>query len=286
MEAKSTTQYEYQRRINIVKEYIQSHLDEKIDLTMLADLSNLSLFHFHRITKAFLGEPIGAYISRIRVEKSANLLRNTDLPIQDIAYTIGYEAPSSLTKVFNQYYGISPQKYRNNPNFTIMKPAVINPELLLKSPKMVELEEQQIIYVRTVGEYSSIDFKSAYAKLWSCVKSQKLFTAGVKCLCIYYDDPKVTDANKLRTDVALTIHKPAKPEGDVEVRTMKGGKFAMFLYTGPYSNLGAVYDTIFGHWLPESKVQLRDEPCFEIYRNDPERTAPEKLKTEIYIPIK
>ncbi len=47
-----------------------------------------------------------------------------------------------------------------------------------------------------------------------------------------------------------------------------------------------VYIAIFGEWLPEAGMKLREAPCFEVYLNrDPRRTKPEKLRTEIYIPI-
>ncbi|MCS2679629.1 helix-turn-helix transcriptional regulator [Bacteroides ovatus] len=76
--------------------------------------------------KAFLGEPIGTFIVRTRTEAAARLLRYSDIPIADIAYRIGYASPSSLSKVFKQFYGISPLEYRNNKNFVIMKPAIIS----------------------------------------------------------------------------------------------------------------------------------------------------------------
>ena len=44
------------------QEYINQHLGEDIDLKSLARISNFSPFYFHRIMKAFLGEPIGTFI--------------------------------------------------------------------------------------------------------------------------------------------------------------------------------------------------------------------------------
>lgn len=285
MNPKPDTRIEYIRRINRLTEYITEHLEDELDLNRLAQMSNLSPYHFHRIVKAFLGEPLGAYIGRLRVEKAARSLRYTDLPVQEIAFSVGYDSPSSLTKVFNQYYGISPTEFRNNKNFIIMKPATINTELNLKAPQIKELEEKTALYIRQTGEYSSLDFESAYTQLWGCVKEQKLFSAGIEHICVYHDDPKVTESDKLRTDICLVIKKTATPSGEVGIKTISGGKYAIFLYQGSYDNLGAVYDTIFGHWLPESGCTLRDAPCFEKYISNPKVTAPEKLKTEIYVPI-
>jgi AraC family transcriptional regulator len=100
MQQRLSTREDYSRRINIIVEYINNHLADDIDLEMLASISNFSPYHFHRITKAFLGEPIGAFVTRLRVETAARLLRYGDMPIQNIAYRVGYDVPSSLSKAF------------------------------------------------------------------------------------------------------------------------------------------------------------------------------------------
>ena len=64
MQQKKTTKEEYQKCVNVVVEYINQHLGEEIDLKSLAKVSNFSPFYFHRIMKAFLGEPIGTFIVR------------------------------------------------------------------------------------------------------------------------------------------------------------------------------------------------------------------------------
>ena len=68
MQQKKTTKEEYQKCVNVVVEYIIQHLGEDIDLKSLARISNFSPFYFHRIMKAFLGEPIGTFIVRTRTE--------------------------------------------------------------------------------------------------------------------------------------------------------------------------------------------------------------------------
>lgn len=285
MEIKSSTREEYLKRVNVVVDYINNHLDEELDLQKLAEMSNLSTYHFHRIMKAFLGEPLGAYIIRVRLETAVRLLRYTDLPVEQIAYSVGYEMPSSLSKSFKQFYDITPQEYRNNKNFVIMKPVQLNPDLKLKSPKVIELETKKAIYIRLNGAYSELDFCGAWTRLWAYVKEQKLFSAGIEHISIYHDDPKVTTSEKLRTDVCLVLPKPAEPKGEIGVKEIAGGKYAVFLYQGPYTNLGIVYDTIFAQWLPGSGYELRNAPLFEKYVNDPSRTEEAKLKTEIYIPL-
>jgi AraC family transcriptional regulator len=56
--------------------------------------------------------------------------------------------------------------------------------------------------------------------------------------------------------VHLVVPKKAEPKGEIGVKTIEGGKYAMFLYTGSYEHLNAVYDTVYAKWLPENEYKL------------------------------
>jgi transcriptional regulator, araC-type len=281
---KNITYNDYVQRINKVVAYINNHLDEALELKTLANEAALSDFHFHRIFKALKGEAIGGYITRLRLEATARLLRYTALTIEEIAFNIGYETPASLSKAFKKQYGISPTEYRTNKDTYIMKKEIINPDLALKAPKIVTLEPKNLIYVALTGAYGSLDYGKAYEQLWAVIKAQKLFTKGIESICISYDDPKITEGSLQRSDVCLAIHKPASPQDEVGCKTLAGGKYAVFFYQGCYENLSQVYDTAV-RWVIDHEYTLREEPFFEKYLNDARRTPKEKLKTEIYIPI-
>ncbi len=286
MDRKKAIRLDYLKRLNSVIEYIDNNLDKKISINELAKISNFSQFHFHRIMKGLLGEPIGNYIIRTRVETAAHLIRYTNLEIKNIAYSIGYESPSSLNKIFKQYYNISPTEYRMNKNFVIVRPIINNLNIKLKSPKIIEIPEKQVIYIRITGKYGNENFQKTWNELWDFIKVNKLFTKGIERIGISYDDPKTTKSENCRYDACLSIHKPVKPQGKVGFKKIKGGKFAVFNYQGSYANLGEVYDTIFADWLINSNCELRDIPIMEKKINDPLRTEPDKLITEIYVPIK
>lgn len=281
---RTITYNDYIQRINKVVAYINDHLDESLDLKTLAEVAALSEFHFHRVFKALKGESIGAHISRLRIEAAARLLRYSALSIEDIAFNIGYEAPAALSKAFKNQYGITPTKYRTNKDIYIMKKEIINPDLALKAPKIIELEPKNLIYVALTGKYGTLDYGKAYEQLWAVVKSQKLFTKGIESICVSYDDPKITEASLQRSEVSLSIHKHADPEGEVSCKTLAGGKYAVFFYQGSYTHLSAVYDAAM-RWVIDSEYEVREEPTFEKYLNDSRRTPEEKLKTEVYIPI-
>lgn len=285
MKQSTPTKDIYLQKVNKVVEYINNHLDSPLDIKTLAGISSFSTFHFHRIMKAYLKEPLYEYISRIRLETAARLLRYSQLPIQEIGDNIGYDTPSSLSKAFKLKFGISPVEYRNNKEYIIQRKSHIDEGFELKSPKIKELKDRRVIYIRLLGAYSDCDYGAAYEKLWNHIKINKLFSVGMEVLSICYDDPMVTQDNKCRTDACVVIRKETTPDGDIGVKELEGGLFAIFTHKGPYEQLSVVYDNIFAKWLPGSEYALCDQPIMAKYLNNPTKTTSKKLKTEIYVSI-
>ena len=305
MKQKLSTREDYSRRINIIVEYINNHLADDIDLEVLAGISNFSPYHFHRIFKAFLGEPIGAFIIRMKVETAARLLRYGDMSVQEIAYKVGYDVPSSLSKAFRQFYNITPTEYKNNKKYTIMRPFKMNQDLNLKE-RISTISSMNVIYLRLMGDYKTNDYCTAYRKLKDYLCQSEFFKTDMKAhgdsdaqsailrmfrentissIGIYHDDPKITENEKLRADICLSVPIVMTGSGDVGFKEIEGGKYAIYLYQGPYEELDSVYGTVYGKYIPDGGYQIDMRPGFEVYLNDPESTSPEKLLTEIYVPV-
>ena len=166
MKKKLTTEEDYRQRVDWVCMYIREHLDKEIDMRRLAVLSAFSPFHFHRIMRAYLKEPIGAFIIRTRVETAAKLLRYTDLPVADIAYRVGYDTPSSLTKSFCKFFGISPKMYRLTKNYQMMTTQEPKAEVKLSCAKVVEQEPKTVLYISATGDYKKVDYSAMYMRMW------------------------------------------------------------------------------------------------------------------------
>mgnify|MGYP000522689788 FL=1 len=81
-----------------------------------------------------------------------------------------------------------------------MKPAIIRPDLELKS-EIKSIPARNVIYIRLSGDYKLNDYGGTWGRLWQFIKEQKLPMGDFSPLCIYHDDPKVTPAEKLSTDV-------------------------------------------------------------------------------------
>lgn len=285
MQKKKETQQIYAERVNTVIEYINANLHDKLDVKHLAELSHFSPYHFHRIIRVFLGESLGAYISRSRVETAAKLLRYSQLTIEEIAYNVGFETPSSFSKAFKKHFEVSPTYYRTHTSFIkthITKPVYT---MNLPNPKFIERPDVTAIYIRLIGVYGSHDYTSTSKKLWSYIRNHQLFSPAIETIGISHDDPRVTEGAKCRYDACVVVNKPVNPEGEIGVKTIPGGKFAVFLHKGSYFKMQETFDAIFSTWIFENEIELRNAPIMEKYLNNPYETAEEDLLTEIYIPI-
>ncbi len=87
-----------------------------------------------------------------------------------------------------------------------------------------------------------------------------------------------------RAGVAVASKPKNLPEGFVYEK-FKGGKYAKFILTGPYSELPEACGYVFDKFLPEKKIKMRNAWCVENYTNDPSKTAEKDLVTEILIPV-
>ena len=95
-----------------------------------------------------------------------------------------------------------------------MKPAIIRPDLELKK-EIREVPARNVIYIRLFGDYKMNDYGGTWMRLFQFIKEEKLPMGDMAPYCMYHDDPKVTPADKLRTDVCMVMPVTVTPKGDV-----------------------------------------------------------------------
>ncbi|MEL6441402.1 MAG: AraC family transcriptional regulator [Cyanobacteria bacterium J06621_8] len=102
------------QQLGKVLDYIDTYLERNIKLADLAQILNMSSFHFSRLFKQSMGITPHQYLSQQRVEKAKQLLKQTDRSITDIALDCGFSSHSHLSKQFRKATGITPKVYRAN----------------------------------------------------------------------------------------------------------------------------------------------------------------------------
>jgi AraC-like DNA-binding protein len=98
--------------ITRAKQYIQEHQTEELSLGQVAKAVNTSTFYFCKMFKKVTGINFTDYLSRVRIEKSKNLLLNPNLRVSEIAYEVGFQSLTHFNRVFKKILGQSPTEYR------------------------------------------------------------------------------------------------------------------------------------------------------------------------------
>jgi AraC family transcriptional regulator len=81
-------------------------------LAELAELCGIGIRHFTRLYRALTGETAMATIARQQAVRARKLLRETDLPLKDIASRLGFARQGSFSAAFQRETGVSPSRYR------------------------------------------------------------------------------------------------------------------------------------------------------------------------------
>ncbi|WP_281612643.1 AraC family transcriptional regulator [Flammeovirga sp. SubArs3] len=283
---KKETHNEYQKSLNSVIDYINDHLDQHIDLKVLAEIANISEFHFHRIFKALIGESVGSYTNRIRLETAAGLLRGTALSLLIIAEKTGYSNQQSLSKAFKKHFGITPSAFRNIESFFTSKFNVNKIKSLEIQPEVRHVKSSHLTYLRVIADYNDQEESyKAWFKLWDYAMNHQLINGENELIGFNLDDPTITKKDRCRYYACISTEHAVKPFGEFGYLLLEEGKYAVFTIKGAYSQLDELYDFIYQSWVFESDYILRDSWPFEKYLNTIEEVEEKDLLTEIYIPI-
>jgi AraC family transcriptional regulator len=303
---------EYTARVNKVIDYIERQIDKNFTLEELASVANFSKFHFNRIFQAMIGETPFRFIQRIRIEKAAmQLVTLPHIPVSVIALQCGFPDPAVFSRVFRDYFGKPASEYRKmqySENRNLSQPSR-NPSQerfhtslyfcsetksikwrtnmeQMKKVEVMTLPKKTLAYIRYIGAYQGNEglFGDLWGKLCGWAGPRGLLgLPETEFIVVYHDDPNITEPDKLRMSVSVTVPPDTKVDGEVGKMELDGGRYMVALFEVNATEFSAAWEWVYGSWLPASGYQPDDGPCFERYVEEP---ANGMFKVEICVPVK
>lgn len=226
MAYKELTQLNYTRRMNESIEYIYHHLNENLNIEVLAEMSNYSPFHYSRIFKEYTGQSILDFVNGARLCKASEFLRYTELPIKDIAYSLGYDMPTSLTRLFKCRIGATPIEYRRFRDYWLFTGYDIIDTMDI-DVDVVRREQIKVIYLHCIGLFSIEKWNAAYHKLRDFALRHHVDMSQSEYITEYHNRPQLVSFQYWHYDVCLSIPNATSIilEGEIGIKTIDGGRY-------------------------------------------------------------
>jgi AraC family transcriptional regulator len=273
---------------------IDSHLDESLELDRLAAVAAFSPFHFHRLFTAWMGETLGDYVRRRRLELAAQrLIAQPRLSVLEVALSVGFGSNEAFGRAFKARFGSPPTAWResqvsNRDQAKSKHDQALGDRRRNHGDMKVTLVDRQpttVAYLRHVGPYGKplLDFWTNTVAPW--METNGLL--GRPRYGISLDDPGITAPEQLRYDAAVEVPSNFIGAGDHQMTVVAGGKYAAGRFKGTGDQVGDAWAWLLRDWLPDSGMQLDSRPFFEYYPieavYDPKTR---EFECDIFIPVK
>jgi AraC family transcriptional regulator len=154
----------------------------------------------------------------------------------------------------------------------------------------VEVREEPaftLAYVRYTGPYAGDAelFGRLFGRIMQWAGSRQLLGPESRVMAVYHDNPGLTESDKLRVSVGVSVPDDTPVDGEIGKMTIPGGTWAVAGFELATDEYPAAWDAVFSGWLPDSGYQPTDGVCYEQYLNDPEQHPEHKCVVNICVPV-
>lgn len=263
---------EYVARMHRVLEHIDRELDQQLELDTLARVANFSPFHFHRLFTAWMGETLGEYVRRRRLEIAAlRLVAQPRLAVTQVALSVGFGSTEAFARAFKTRFGSTPTGWRDSQRRNRDQSKSKRDQARAQPPandghmkvSIVDRQPTTVAYLRHVGPYGKLVSDFWITKVAPWMETNGLY--GKPRYGISLDDPGIAAPETLRYDAAVEVPKNFVGAGDHQMTVIPGGKYAVGKFKGTDNEVGEAWAWLLRDWLPESGMQLDSRPFFEHY---------------------
>jgi len=309
---RKNTENRYIERINHALRFIEANLGRSIGLKEIAETSSFSIYHFHRIFLALMGETVNDYVNRKRLERAANLLIiKRELSITEVAVVTGFSSSANFAKSFKLYFGFTPSQLRKPESAENSKIGkifskygkAINPSDLYPSSvvneanditgvfedigmnvKVAELNEQVACALASPSGYEAESLFKTWDRLIAWARSNGIADDKQQRFALCYDNPAITPAEKCRYEASIVAGPNVNIAGPFFKLVMPAGKYVVAHFKGAPDATTEFHISLYSNWLPNSGFEPDDYPLMERYLNDVRKDG--YVEMEVYIKLK
>lgn len=282
----------YHQRFQRVLDYIDSHLDQPLDLNRLSDVACCSKFHFQRQFAYYYGISLYQLVQWLRLRRASfQLLYRTDQSILDIALDAGFASAEAFSRAFKRCFEQSPSDFRVSPNGTtwrqlqtLSRTRPMNTGQHHADVRIIDFPATAIAVLTHRGPESELHLSIRRFIEWR--KASGVTPSVSRTFNIVYEDPALIPPEDYRMDLAASITAPpADNDYGVVAGELPAGRCAVLRHHGSTDNLSDTVRYLYGEWLPQSGEEMRDYPIYferlSLFPDIPEA----EQQTDIFLPL-
>jgi len=279
--------------------FVAEHLEAPLTAADVARVACMSEFHFQRVFHEALGESIGRFTTRKRLERAAlRLAYERESSITNIALSSGYSSSSNFSKAFTAYFGCSPSDVRNPGGvlpdqvgkITALYGKDFRPQALYTIPNAPDADavkrqaahwDRRVRFVDSPGlRFACLSSQEGYEfstleATWSelITRCRQLGICGddVDAWGMAFDSPDLTAPERCRYHACVPCPSPTALPEPLFAGELEAGRYAVFEYEGAVGDVGAAYRSIYSCWFRHSSVAPEDFQPVEHYVSDAPR---------------
>ena len=287
MAKKFETSKSHLEQINLALVYVHNNFDSNITAKDLAEVSGYSIFHFHRIFKAIVGQNINDYIRHIRLEKTSNiLLYNQHQTIAQIATNSGFSTATSFSFAFKKKFEMTPKEWRKSGYEKSYRSLVdINKyiDIDIDNPQIVKEDKIPIIYMRIFGYDKEVN--EIWKTMFEFAEEMNILDNPHRYIGLFHNHPSFLPYNNTRYLACIQTESNIFRIANLGKCVISKGKFAKFNFRCKHSELYEMMHLAYIKWLPDSNYEVRNFPAYVEYKNPENLLNNGLLECDFYMPI-
>ncbi len=281
--------------IQEVVDYIDSHLEDRLDSESISRQAGYSRYHLSRMFTSITGLSLHTYIQRRRLTEAARQLVFTDRPVMDIALSAGYGSQQAFTVGFRALFRTSPRAFRKKGDFhPLQLKFTADGTDALRGDRIMDIRtmESGPIYLAGYKKNTRLGF-FVIGQCWRRLHAAKHTIPNRKDpdFLVGLNDYTKWDADADRQPAfdyyaASEQTQPGRLPPGMEAKELPAGKYVIFRFRARSTDsLQPVADYIYKTWFPQSTCRLNGHAPYDFARYGEEMDADGKSLIEYWLPI-
>ncbi|QLH25734.1 AraC family transcriptional regulator [Streptomyces sp. Rer75] len=280
-------------RLNEALDHIESHLDQRIEVTELARIAMTSEHHFRRMFSALAGLSLSEYIRRRRLTVAGAEVLAGERTLLEIAVRYGYGSGEAFARAFRAHHGVGPGEARRR-GATLNSQPRMSFRLIVEGGSTMRYRVVEREQFHVVGKKATVPLvhegmnpaiaafirgidKETMRRITALSDQEPEGIVGVS------DDLDPSRAEGTELDYYHGVVSRSAGPGDLDTLTVPAGTWAVFENSGSFPQaLQYLWRDVFTQWFPSNPYQSRPGP--EILRTQVSQDGAE-ADAELWIPV-